>query len=113
MNRRSFMKSVGGALVGFVALGLLSKTKPNPKFMPCLLYKYDPKMANIDPTSDWAKQTFDESILDMPQRTRLEFNNGEISPLLQSRCDMNKYKLGCKSLKNLKPLSQNEDLICQ
>lgn len=47
MNRRSFMRKVGGTLAGVVALALPNELKP--KFIPCHLYKFDPKMANIDP----------------------------------------------------------------
>lgn len=55
MNRRSFMKKVGGALAGVVALAL-----PSKGINEFDLDKLDPKMANIDPNSEWAKQTIYE-----------------------------------------------------
>lgn len=52
MNRRSFMKKVVGALVGVVGLAIPGKSKA----------KLATNIANIDPNSEWAKQSFDKQV---------------------------------------------------
>jgi len=53
MNRRSFMKKVGGALAGVVGLALPSKKAEH-------IYpdKIDPNLANTESNSEWAKENW-------------------------------------------------------
>lgn len=61
ISRRNFMKGLAGAVVGVSALSKAEdKTKREPidlNTVPNFItQKYDPKMANIDPDSEWAKE---------------------------------------------------------
>lgn len=108
MNRRNFFKTVTGFIAGVFAA---PKSKAEDKLMCggqngtlCPRCKFNVVGSKRSGTRLATKEEIILFQKNAHPMYRLEFNSGEISQTLQSRCDINKYISDCKSLRNLKPL---------
>lgn len=102
MDRRSFFKKVGMALAGVFALP--SKVKGNKPSLKCGGQNGTlcPRCKYNEAPLTWPlgcksfREELEKIRIMQAQRTRLEFNCGEIPSLLESRVNIEKYEILCQ-----------------